>query len=134
MQPAVYPDYRSITYADGSVISTANDLTYFLKAAMNKGKVDGKQVFSRNMVNLMLSSQTGIPTRSRDIGYFWQLDGDIIHHNGADPGVLTYLIGDTRTQNGIILLSNGDINEDMHGAALDEIKTLALRLAYTYRP
>ncbi|WP_138592282.1 serine hydrolase domain-containing protein [Pseudoalteromonas aurantia] len=56
MQPAVYPNYRSITYADGSVISTANDLTYFLKAAMNKGKVDGKQVFSRNMVNLMLSS------------------------------------------------------------------------------
>ncbi|RJE76139.1 hypothetical protein BGP78_14105 [Pseudoalteromonas sp. MSK9-3] len=134
MQPAVYPNYRSITYADGSVISTANDLTYFLKAAMNKGKVDGKQVFSRNMVNQMLSSQTETPTRSRDIGYFWQLDGDIIHHNGADPGVLTYLIGDTRTQNGIILLSNGDINVDMHGEALDEIKTLALRLAYTYQP
>ncbi|MBQ4862724.1 serine hydrolase [Pseudoalteromonas sp. MMG013] len=133
MQPMQFPNYRTITYADGSVISTVNDLTKFLKATMNQGVLNNKQVLPAKVVEDMLSSQTDVPTSSRDIGYFWNLDGAIIHHDGADPGVLTYLIGDTHTQNGIVLLSNGDFNSDSHSEALSQIKALALRLAYTYQ-
>jgi hypothetical protein len=78
----------------------------------------------------MLSPQTDTPVPSRDIGYFWELDGDLIHHDGSDPGVMSQMIGDVRHNNGIVLLSNGDDNHEAHEEAMAIIQQLALQLAY----
>ncbi|CAH9064455.1 D-aminopeptidase [Pseudoalteromonas holothuriae] len=122
------PSYGSITYADGSAISTVNDLARFLIASMNKGKIDQQQVLSQAAVEAMLSPQTDTPVPSRDIGYFWDLDGSYIHHNGSDPGVMSQVIGDLKTKNAIIMLSNGDENYEPHDHTFYMIKNLALKL------
>ncbi|PCK33075.1 serine hydrolase domain-containing protein [Pseudoalteromonas piscicida] len=123
------PDYGAITYPDGSAISTANDLAIYLIASMNGGKVDGQQRLSKDAVEDMLSPQTDVPVPSRDIGYFWELDGNWIHHDGSDPGVMSQMIGDIETKNGVILLSNGDDNHEPHSEAFVMIQQLALQLA-----
>ncbi|NOU52929.1 serine hydrolase [Pseudoalteromonas sp. JBTF-M23] len=123
------PNYGAITYADGSAISTVNDLARFLIASMNHGKIGQQQVLSATAVETMLSPQTTTPVPSRDIGYFWELDGDYIHHDGSDPGVMSRMIGNLKTQNGVILLSNGDDNHEANYEALNTILHLALQLA-----
>ncbi|MBD1583588.1 serine hydrolase [Pseudoalteromonas sp. S16_S37] len=123
------PSYGAITYADGSAISTVNDLSRFLIASMNNGKIDQQQVLSEAAVKAMLTPQTITPVPSRDIGYFWELDGDFIHHDGSDPGVMSRMIGNVKTQNGVILLSNGDDNHEPNALALNTILHLALQLA-----
>ncbi|WP_440053921.1 serine hydrolase [Pseudoalteromonas sp. T1lg65] len=125
------PDYGAITYPDGSAISTVNDLAKYLIASMNEGKLGGHQLLSKAAVSDMLSPQTEVPVPSRDIGYFWELDGSLIHHDGSDPGVISQMIGDTKTKNGVILLSNGDDNHDPHYEAFVIIQQLALQLANT---
>ena len=128
-QRVAMPSYGAITYADGSAISTANDLSRFLIASMNEGKIGQQQILSRQAVNAMLTPQTDVAVPSRDVGYFWDIDGDYIHHNGSDPGVMSRMIGNVKTKNGVIILSNGDENYQPNSDAMEAIWLLALQLA-----
>ena len=130
-EPYALPSYGAITYADGSAISSVNDLARFLIASLNKGKINQQQMLPESAVTAMLSPQTKLPVPSRDIGYFWQLDGSYIHHDGSDPGVMSQIIGDLNSKNGIVLLSNGDDTHAPHDKAFKAIQHLALQLAHS---
>lgn len=86
----------SIMHAAGGLISTPRDMAKFLIAELNDGKLDGKQIFPKEMISL---SQEAHASQERKFlglkrfgyGYGWNIAttplGDtLVHHYGGFPG------------------------------------------------
>lgn len=117
------PDYRNVTYADGMAVSSSADLARYLIALNNNSSLNP------TVIKNLLTAQTPIPTANGDISYFWQLDGDLITHNGSDPGVTTQILLDTRKKIGYVLLSNADSDNETSQVALEQLNELIRRFA-----
>jgi CubicO group peptidase (beta-lactamase class C family) len=119
------PDYNAITYPDGGAISSAHDLAIFMATAMNEGQYQGKQILNANGIAKMLENQTSLPVINRGTGYFWALDGNYFSHTGGDPGTSTVIWADTHKDIAIVLLSNGDGENESYDEMINLLKTFA---------
>jgi CubicO group peptidase (beta-lactamase class C family) len=74
----------------GSIFSNTHDLSRFVIAFMNEGKLDGKQVLDPKVIALMSSPHTPIPGGQRSYGYGLELLSDrgvsFVEHNGSRAG------------------------------------------------
>jgi len=116
------PDYNLITYPDGGLISSTNDLVKFCRK-MILGYKGEESILNKHSFHLMMSNQFEIePLRSSGApiqitqGIFWYFSDksgeDDIGHGGANPGIRTYMFFSPTLGIGCILTANcGGKNE-----------------------
>lgn len=83
------PD-NTANWPAGSVFSSVEELSRFVIALMNDGRVEGKQVLPSKLISLMLSPQVKTPDPQRSYGYglaFGETRGvRFVSHGGARAG------------------------------------------------
>lgn len=118
-----FPDYTLMSYPDGALISSAQDLTTYLQA-MIRGYTGKSSLLSAASFQEMMSNQyekaplvNSLQKTEGRSGIFWDIfgkegQGDI-GHNGSDPGILTFMYFDPESGIGCLLFTNTDA-EDKH--------------------
>lgn len=108
-------DYSLITYADGGFITSSKDLGLFLseliKGYNGKGALLTKQSYGKLFEKQKVSEKEtdgefGIFMEFRE--EFLGVEEKIIGHNGSDPGVMTAMYFNPKTETGKILIINTD--------------------------
>lgn len=99
--------------AAGGLISTAADMTKWLQAQINLGRVDGKQIFPRDVVAETHRTQAMFKeTGSAGFGYAlgWNVavvHGDtVLHHGGGFSAFRTYIAFSPNSKIGVAVLTN----------------------------
>jgi len=112
-------EYSLITYADGGFITSNNDLGLFLTELM-KGYEGSGTLLKRNSYTKLFEKQTfpNVDT-GEEFGIFMEfskafikIKNNVIGHNGSDPGVMTAMYFNPKTETGKILLINTDSDFD----------------------
>lgn len=105
-------------HAAGGMVSTARDLSRFVIAQLNKGRVDGKQVFPAMVIEKSQKAVTEVPNpsnRKRTFtreGYAWGWytghfqEHRALHHGGGFPGASAHISFLPDQRLGVILLNN----------------------------
>ncbi|HMQ70271.1 MAG TPA: serine hydrolase domain-containing protein [Ignavibacteria bacterium] len=106
------PHYSLITYPDGGLITSVNDLSKYL-VEMIKGMNGESKLLTLSSFKEMMSNQLtreNFPDGNFELhkGLIWDVskDGDNIGMNGADPGIFTYVLFTTNGNAGIIIFFN----------------------------
>jgi len=93
---------------DGLLRTSAAELSRFLTAIMNGGRVGDVQLLESATVETMLSKNhfgRGLCWNSTELGE----DKDLVwYHSGLDPGVMTFMGFRPRDRRGVIVLTNCD--------------------------
>jgi D-alanyl-D-alanine carboxypeptidase len=108
-----FPLYSLLTYPDGGLRTSCNDLSKYLIAII-KGYNDDKALlqpasFKQLFIPMFIESDTpqNINLKNRNKGIFWNLYGDgTIRLDGDDPGVSSYLFFNPSTGIGGLFLCN----------------------------
>ena len=96
------PRYSLITYPDGGMLTSVQDLSRYL-IHMMKGYMQGNNILSKASCQDMMRDHTS----GQGYGLFWEYtDAGTIGHNGGDPGVATFMYFDPETGIGQILFVN----------------------------
>jgi CubicO group peptidase (beta-lactamase class C family) len=107
LRPA--PDNEA-NWPAGSVFSNLIDLSRFVIAMMNDGKVDGKQVLSPKIVQALTTPHSGIPGERAKYGYGLDLEerGGVRmwSHGGSRAGYGSFIAMLPGRQAGVIVLCN----------------------------
>ncbi|RZJ69620.1 serine hydrolase [Flavobacterium sp.] len=111
--------YKLRTFdAAAGLYASVNDLSNWLILQMNKGKFDGKQIFSEKVANEMWTPQTIQPNKAvapyfsnfKTYGLGWQLTdvkGKLqVSHTGGLEGIVTQTLMIPELKLGIIVLTN----------------------------
>lgn len=112
---SVVPNYGLITYPDGGLISSTDDMINY-SMSMIGGYFGEQSILSRSSFDLMMSNQYDVSplsatsTTTSQRGIFWDIfgtsdDGDI-GHTGSDPGIETFMYFDPTSGVGCLLMSN----------------------------
>lgn len=111
--------------AAGGLVSTAADMTKWLRAQINLGRVDGKQIFPRDVVAETHRAQAMFKeTGSAGFGYAlgWNaavVHGDtVLHHGGGFSAFRTYIAFSPNSKIGVAVMTN---EASVGGAAVDFI-------------
>jgi len=113
---AEIPFYRLITFPDGGLLTSVNDLSKYLneliKGYSGEGKLLGsdsyRQLFTPQLTPLNF---TGSPVEN--CGIFIKITPDgLIGHDGQDPGVNTGMYFNPATKIGAILFVNTDLDSE----------------------
>ncbi|MEO1652979.1 MAG: serine hydrolase, partial [Bacteroidota bacterium] len=85
----------------GGLITNAQDLAKWLKIQLNEGKLDGKQIFPKEVIKAAQEIQTPVPVRKGHIfagkgyGMGWEIgeydSQKVVHHFGGFPGFYTHV-------------------------------------------
>jgi len=107
LRPA--PD-NAANWPAGSVFSNLNDLSRFVMAMMNDGKLDGKQVLSPKVVAALTTPHADIPGSHSKYGYGLDLEERggvrVWSHGGARAGYGSFIAMLPVRQAGVIVLCN----------------------------
>lgn len=114
--PTRYPYGQMI--ADGGLMSTANDLTKFVRMIISGGEIEGKQVVSNESIEDMTSPKIqtdDIPFASGEnvhYGYGFRirsgfLDHSLVYHSGSVFGSSAHIGLIPNEQLGVVILCNG---------------------------
>jgi len=122
------PAYELITYPDGGVMTTVNDLSKYLQAIMKRQDT----FITEKSIDLMLQKQfndTNVPPECKEtdenIGLFWSYSGEKVWgHTGSDPGVDTSMYVNSNNV-GIITFINTD-DSILDGEKYDELVNLLM--------
>jgi CubicO group peptidase (beta-lactamase class C family) len=98
--------YSFPNYSDGLVRSSVSDLSRFLIAMMNGGRLGDRRILEKNSIETMLSDDhfgRGLCWSSTTLG---GKSERIWYHGGSDPGVMTFLGFRPHDRVGVIALSN----------------------------
>jgi CubicO group peptidase (beta-lactamase class C family) len=117
-----YPFYGLATWPDGGLRTSVRDLAGFVGMVMNRGAWGRQRVLKVSSVDEMLagaavSAHPQVPRRAIFWRYLPADDGDngfgrnIYMHSGADPGVYTVVAFDPAARIAIVLLTNGERND-----------------------
>lgn len=107
-------DYSCVTYPDGSLKSSANDLTIFLKAMM-KGYFSMESTIINNQSYQALFSKqfneqnmpTNMDKKEPNRGILWSYSKKgSIRHTGDDPGVFSFISFNPTTKMGVVMTLN----------------------------
>ncbi|MGK0385905.1 MAG: CubicO group peptidase (beta-lactamase class C family) [Patiriisocius sp.] len=125
----------------GSMSSSAEDMTKWLFAQLNNGKVNGKQVLSSKSIRAIRrpSSILGIDTRDNKKTHFYlyamgldinDRDGKLVYsHTGGVDGFFSSVLFVPEENLGIVVLTNTDQN-NFYQNLTDEIRDAFLELPY----
>ncbi|MCJ8154647.1 beta-lactamase family protein [Chryseobacterium sp. SSA4.19] len=114
------PLYSVVTYPDGGVRTTVDDLSRFFIFLLNDGKYKGKQIFKKESIQEMMRFQFtkdhtpgNVNPDKLNSGLFWatKMSATRIGHNGSDPGVRTFMLSDLNKEVAVILFSNTSLTE-----------------------
>jgi len=104
-------DYKLITYPDGGMITSTDNLSSYLIELMKGYQGNGTLLTKENYQELfkkqLNASQLGEEAES-NTGIFIDFSKYGIGHNGGDPGVLTFMYFNPETSIGKILFINTD--------------------------
>lgn len=122
------PAYELITYPDGGVMTTVNDLSKYLQAIMKRQDT----FITAKSIDLMLQKQfndTNVPPERKEtdenIGLFWSYSGEKVWgHTGSDPGVDTSMYVNSNNV-GLIAFINTD-DSSLDGEKYEEIVNLLM--------
>jgi CubicO group peptidase (beta-lactamase class C family) len=121
---AEIPFYEGITYPDGGVRTSVEELSKFFISLLNEGQYQKTRILKKETVNEMLRFQyteTNKPTNVNiskiNQGIFWstKLGGTRIGHNGSDPGVRTFMLSDLNKEVAVIVFFNTSLSEEDEG-------------------
>jgi CubicO group peptidase (beta-lactamase class C family) len=112
-------EYSLITYPDGGFITSNRDLGLFLTELMKGYKGKGTLLNKDSYAKLFERQRS--PNKETEDEYgifiyfskeFVKVKDNIIGHNGSDPGVMTAMYFNPKSETGKILLINTDSNSD----------------------
>lgn len=127
-EPTWMPYYESAALIDGSLVSSANDMSNFLLAVLNQGNIDGIQVLDAQAIELMLTPQSeNMGSASLHYGLFWNIDDHYLTHFGADLGVLSNMIADIEKKIGLVTLATAPLYDPRNPQAMEAIKKAVWR-------
>lgn len=107
--------YGVTTYPDGGVRTSVTELSKFFISLLNDGQYENTRILKKESVDEMLRFQYTASNKPENVnieeinqGIFWstKLGVTRIGHNGADPGVRTFMLADLKKEIGIILFFN----------------------------
>jgi CubicO group peptidase (beta-lactamase class C family) len=112
-------EYSLITYADGGFITSNNDLGLFLTELMKGYKGEGTLLNKGSYAKLFEKQRFPNVETGEEFGIFMEFSKEfikikenVIGHNGSDPGVMTAMYFNPKTETGKILLINTDSDFD----------------------
>jgi CubicO group peptidase (beta-lactamase class C family) len=114
------PLYEGITYPDGGVRTSVNELSRFFITLLNEGKYNNKRLLRKELAAEMLRFQFTESNKPDNVkidkltsGIFWatKMGGKRIGHNGSDPGVRTFMLSDLNKEIAIIVFFNTSLSE-----------------------
>jgi len=125
----------------GSMSSSAKDMTHWLFAQLNNGKINGEQILSARSIRAVRkpSSILGVDSRDNKKTHFYlyamglvinDRDGKLVYsHTGGVDGFLSSVMFMPEEKLGIIVLTNTDQN-NFYQNLTDEIRDAFLGLPY----
>lgn len=106
------PKYTLITYADGGVLSSCEDLATYLQQMM-RAHFKTSYFLSPNASKTLLEVQFEDEEEGERSGTFWEINSkDKIGHNGGNPGIFTYIQFDPKTKVGLVFVTNTSAYQD----------------------
>ena len=123
------PFYSLITFPDGGLITSVNDLSKYLTELINGFNGDGSiltknsytELFTKQLKDHNFSNQSG-----ENEGIFVSFSSDgLIGHSGGDPGVATHMFYNPKTNIGKILFVNTELDskgKNDYNAILNKLK------------
>ena len=116
--------YSSITYPDGSLKTSVEDLSKYLREIV-KGYAGEGKILSKYSFQTMLGKQFAPdklplkinPKEPNQGVFFVHRKNGLIGHTGSDPGVSAFMFFNQATKIGKIFITNIDIGEDQKLAA-----------------
>ena len=104
------PKYTLITYPDGGLLSNCHDLSLYLQA-MIQGHAKNSDFLQASTFEEMLKMQ--YQNDENRSGIFWDISRKgHLQHNGADPGIFTWIRFDPETKIGLVFMTNVLAPED----------------------
>lgn len=109
---AVVPKYTLNTYPDGGVLTNCQDLSLYLKAMMQGYFGESSLLNAETFQEMMQLQFEG----KEKVGIFWSIDKrGAIGHNGADPGIFTFMYFNPDNELGGLFMCNTSVFEsDKH--------------------
>lgn len=128
--------YTSVTYPDGKLYSTMQDMTKYL-VAMVSGHSTHKGILSPSSFQTLFAKQfnksntpTNLTLQEPNRAIFWAYDSKgRITHTGSDYGLTSFILFDPRTNIGRILLFNTAFDGADNEKAVGEVKLILTQLA-----
>jgi CubicO group peptidase (beta-lactamase class C family) len=111
------PRYRLLTYPDGGLYSSCEELQLFLQAVLSAHLAKtANSTLDPRVVAEMLAPQwrarpSDVPDAISNHGLFWEIRGERYGHTGGDPGVSAIIAIEPKLQRTRVQLSNVDIDE-----------------------
>jgi hypothetical protein len=136
---AIYPFEKSnaTMHGAGGTIATVSDMSRFLIAQLNQGKVDGKQIFPAEVIKKSHQQLAVNDLKYRDFvrnGYAWgwymgpYKDEDMYHHFGGVEGTHTHSSYMPKHNIGLVVLNNeSDMSSKLTNAIADIAYTVLLK-------
>jgi CubicO group peptidase (beta-lactamase class C family) len=110
--------YSNITYPDGGVRTTVNDLSKYFITLLNEGEYEGMRVLEKESMREMqrfqfsaLSKPENVNIEKVNSGIFWATKQSVtkMGHSGTDPGIKAEMLTDLNKEVAVILFSNTDL-------------------------
>lgn len=120
--------YEMITYPDGGVRTSVDELSKFFISLLNEGKYNKTSILKTETVKEMLRFQHTETNKPENVkitklnqGIFWatKLGATRIGHNGSDHGVRTFMLSDLNKEIGVIVFFNTKLDEKDEGIYFD---------------
>jgi CubicO group peptidase (beta-lactamase class C family) len=119
------PRYANDSYPDGSTHTSNEDLSKFLIDMMKGAKGQSTTLFSKAGYALLFESLLPANLLPSDLGenqgIYWLLNGNLVKHDGSDPGTTCNLHFDKNGHSGFLLLTNMDASTNEHSNSYFEL-------------
>ncbi|PHI18887.1 hypothetical protein CEQ90_15710 [Lewinellaceae bacterium SD302] len=100
------PHYTLATYPDGGLLTSVHQLGLYLSASI-RGKREGNEILSREGYRELMEPVVQSDKGGDRYGYFWEtMSSGFSGHSGGDPGIVTLMYVDPKTELGAIAFFN----------------------------
>lgn len=120
--------YEGITYPDGGLRTTVNELSRFFIALLNEGVYGKTSILKKESVKNMLQFQYTEANKPENVkldklnaGIFWatKMGATTIGHNGSDPGLRVFMLSDLNKEVAVIFFANTSLTDAEEGVYFD---------------
>lgn len=99
------PKYTLISYADGGLISSVNDLAIYFSEMIKGYKGEDTAVLPATSIQMMM--EAAFVSEKKKSGIFWSINGKGEYgHSGGDPGIITIMMFNPETGVGRMVFTN----------------------------
>ena len=95
-------------YGALGINSCVSDMAQWIRLQLNKGKFDGRQIYSERQANEMWMNQTPLGTGNYGLGWFinYRNGKRVLNHGGGMPGMISDVTIIPENKFGFVILSN----------------------------